>query len=97
MNFSSYFSLESTAGLIIDTKYPSPVITVPATAIAYEKENAVVYVKIDNTTYQQRLVNILKINGDRAIIESGLNEGEEIAVNQIFSLKALARFEQYAD
>lgn len=83
--------------LIIDTKYPSPVITVPATAIAYEKENAVVYVKIDNTTYQQRLVNILKINGDRAIIESGLNEGEEIAVNQIFSLKALARFEQYAD
>ncbi len=83
--------------LEIETQYPNKIITIPTSAIAYEKENAVVYVKKSEDSFEQRLINILKINGDRAIINSGLTEGEEVAVNQIFSLKALARFEQYAD
>jgi len=34
---------------------------------------------------------------ESAIIDSGLSPGEEVAVSQVFSLKALGKFEEFAE
>ena len=53
--------------------------------------------RISEKKFEQRSVVIDKIYDQSAIISKGLTEGEEIAVNQIFSLKALLRYEDYAE
>lgn len=76
---------------------PEPVISIPLNAIAYDADNSVVFVKVDKNRFEQRPVIIKKIYEQSAIISAGLYEEEEIAVNQIFSLKALLRYKDYAE
>jgi cobalt-zinc-cadmium efflux system membrane fusion protein len=56
-----------------------------------------VFVQIAPREYQKRVVEVERMTADRAVIGSGLKPGEKIAVTQVFSLKALERFEQFAD
>ncbi|MFZ1289625.1 MAG: efflux RND transporter periplasmic adaptor subunit [Melioribacteraceae bacterium] len=74
-----------------------PIILIPLSAIAYDGDQSFVFVKASENKYEQRPLIIKKIYEDTAVISAGLYENEEIAVNQIFSLKALLRFEDYAD
>ncbi len=76
---------------------PEPVISIPLSAIAYDADKSVVFVKATKNKFEQRPVIIKKIYEQSAIISAGLYEDEEIAINQIFSLKALLRFEDYAE
>ena len=75
---------------------PAAVIAVPLSAVQYEGENARVFVKRDDLTYESRSVTIERTLGDRVILSSGLEAEDEVAVTQVFSLKALGKFEQYA-
>lgn len=74
-----------------------PMIKVPASAISYEGNLPTVFVKISEYKFEKRFVDIYKNVDKYAIINSGLKEGETIATTQIFSLKALGRFEQFAE
>jgi cobalt-zinc-cadmium efflux system membrane fusion protein len=72
-------------------------ISIPLNAVQYEGSDATVFVQISPLTYEKRPILINRLTENRAIIESGLIEGERIATTQVFSLKALERFEKYAD
>ncbi len=76
---------------------PQPEISIPLSAIAYDGDNSIVFVKISDSKFEQRTISISKIYNQTAIVSSGLSENEEIAIDQIFSLKALVRFEDYAE
>ncbi|MDF9799177.1 Cu(I)/Ag(I) efflux system membrane fusion protein [Catalinimonas alkaloidigena] len=69
-------------------------IVVPKTAVMWTGKRSVVYVK--NTTasgvsFMMRDVTLGPGLGDSFIVESGLEEGEEIAVNGTFSIDAAAQ------
>lgn len=71
--------------------------TIPLSAIQFEEQEAAVFVQLAPRQYEKRVVQVERMTNDRAVIGSGLKPGEKIAVTQVFSLKALERFEQFAD
>ena len=71
--------------------------TIPLSAVQFEQQDAAVFVRQSESQYVKRVVEIIRMTDDRAVIGSGLQPGEEIAITQVFSLKALERFEQFAD
>ncbi len=74
-----------------------PVIAIPLNAVEFEKESPFVFVQHSPVQFEKRPVLIQRIVGTKVIVASGLAEGEAIAVNQIFTLKALSRFEEFAE
>jgi len=76
---------------------PDEVISVPMSAVQYEGQNATVFVKKSALQYEIRQIAIERILQESAILSSGLEEGEEVAVSQVFSLKALGKFEEFAE
>ncbi|SMO47469.1 efflux RND transporter periplasmic adaptor subunit [Fodinibius sediminis] len=72
-------------------------ISIPMTAIQFDESDATVFVERSPLEYEKRPVGIKRATAEYAIIESGLQPGDKIAVTQVFSLKALERFEQFAD
>lgn len=83
--------------LQIQVRSPAPVLMVPLAAVEYEGEQAMVFVRKDSLTFEKRALAISRITDSQVIVASGLDEGEEVAISQIFSLKALGRYEQYAE
>lgn len=71
--------------------------TIPLSAIQFEEQDAAVFVQRSPLEYVKRIVQVERMTGDRAVIGSGLQPGDKIATTQVFSLKALERFEQFAD
>jgi len=76
---------------------PDEVFSVPMSAVQYEGQNATVFVKVGDLRYEIRQIAISRIMEDTAIVSNGLAEGEEVAVSQVFSLKALGKFEEFAE
>lgn len=72
-------------------------ISIPITAVQYEQSDATVFVHLSELEYEKRTVNIARITDEHAILNGGLEPGEKVAITQVFSLKALERFEQFAD
>jgi cobalt-zinc-cadmium efflux system membrane fusion protein len=70
---------------------------IPLSAVQFEEQEAAVFVRRAPLQYEKRVVQIERMTQDRAVISRGLQPGEEIAITQVFSLKALERFEQFAD
>jgi cobalt-zinc-cadmium efflux system membrane fusion protein len=74
-----------------------PVIFVPISAIEYEEELPAVFVRLSVTKFEKRFIRLQKITNQAAIVESGLKGDEEIAISQVFSLKALSKFEEFGE
>jgi cobalt-zinc-cadmium efflux system membrane fusion protein len=74
-----------------------PIIGIPLSAIQYEGEKATVFVRREPTTWEKRYIDIERITPNSAIVSSGLANGDEIAISQVFSLKALGKYEEFAD
>ncbi len=83
--------------MTIFSRTKEKVIAIPLKAIEFEKDSPYVFVKKRWNAYEKRPITIRRTVGTMAIIQSGLNEGEEVAINQIFTLKALSRFEEFAE
>lgn len=81
----------------ITTTTKDRVIAIPASAISYDEKIPVVFVKHTTNKYEKRRIRIFKNLGSVVLINDGLKENEEIAITQIFSLKALSRFEQFSE
>jgi cobalt-zinc-cadmium efflux system membrane fusion protein len=71
--------------------------TIPLSAIQFEEQDAAVFVQQAPRQYVKRVVQVERMTENRAVIGAGLEPGEKIAITQVFSLKALERFEQFAD
>lgn len=83
--------------LEITTASPVEVIAIPMDAITYDDDEPVAFVKLADNKFEKRILQVNDNQGDFAIVQSGVKENEEVAVSQVFSLKALARYEQFAD
>lgn len=80
----------------VEAKLPnrSNAIVVPKTAVMWTGERSVVYVKSQSdkgVNFMLRDVNLGPALGESYVIESGLQGGEEIAVNGTFSIDAAAQ------
>lgn len=83
--------------LDVATAARAPAVLVPLAAIAYEGDDAVVFVRRDAQTFERRTLTLGRIGERDAVVVDGLRPGEEVAVSQVFSLKALGRYAQYAE
>lgn len=72
-------------------------LTIPLSAIQFEEQEAAVFVQKAPRQYVKRVVQVNRMTDNSAVISSGLEPGDKIAITQVFSLKALERFEQFAE
>ena len=83
--------------LEISTNSLGEVFAVPLKAVTYDGNKAVVFVKKDDSTYEKRYIEVAEIRDQFAIASKGIHTDEELAVSQVFSLKALSRYELIAE
>ncbi|MBA4407839.1 MAG: hypothetical protein C0397_00265 [Odoribacter sp.] len=83
--------------LSIVTSSPVEVITVPIEALTYEGNDPIVFVQQSETTFEKRKVDVQEFRNKTAVVKSGLEKNEKLAVTQVFSLKALSRFDKIAE
>ena len=74
-----------------------PMLSVPLSAIQFEGNKPLVYVRLDPTTFEKREITISRLNEDHALVTDGIRDGEDVAITEVFSLKALSRFDQYGE
>jgi cobalt-zinc-cadmium efflux system membrane fusion protein len=73
------------------------VFAIPLKAITYDGNQAIVFVRKGPAIYEKRSVEITEVRDQFAIVRNGIAEDEEVAVSQVFSLKALSRYELIAE
>lgn len=83
--------------LRIATGEKRPLITLPLSALTYDGNAASVFVRLDDRTFEPRPIQVERVSEDHAVVRAGLKAGEVVAISQVFSLKALARYEKYAE
>ncbi len=77
----------------INTNSQGEVFSVPVKAITYDGNQAIVFVEKSSGVFEKRAVEINAIQDQYALLKNGMAEGEKVAVSQVFSLKALSRYE----
>lgn len=83
--------------LEIETSTPVESIAIPVEALTYDGDQSVIFVKKSETQFEKREIKIREIRNQLVFVESGLFENEEIAISNVFSLKALSRFDIIAE
>ena len=83
--------------LSILTSAPVEVITIPMEALTYEGNDPIVFVQHSETEFEKRKVEVPEFRDKYAVVKKGLEKNEKIAVTQVFSLKALSRFDKIAE
>ena len=83
--------------LSISTSSQAEVITIPVEALTYEGNDPIVFVQISESTFEKRRVVVPEFHDKYAVVQKGLEKNERLAVTQIFSLKALSRFDKIAE
>lgn len=83
--------------LQIFTNSLEEVVAIPIEAITYDGKTPIVFVKLSEGEYEKRPLEVSDIRDKYAFVSSGLKKNEQIAISQVFSLKALARYEQFSE
>lgn len=83
--------------LSILTSSQKEVLTVPMDALTYEGNDPIVFVQKNESVFEKRKLDVQEFRDKYAVVRSGLDKNERIAVNQIFSLKALSRFDKISE
>ena len=81
----------------LKSEVPEHVLAVPSSAISWLGDDAVVYVAASDNRVEVRTVEILSSDENFSFIEKGLIAGENVATNEIFTLKSLVRFNEFAE
>ena len=81
----------------VEVSTSMPVIYIPLKAIQYEGDKAAVFVKIDEKKYENRIIHTDRLAGEYAIVKDGLEEGNEVVITQVFALKALSKYGEFAE
>ena len=83
--------------LQIEQTSTQPELVIPLSSIQYEDTRTAVFVKQNENTFEKRFIEVGRIDQDIVIVRTGLQEGEEVAISQVFNLKAMSRFEQFGE
>ena len=83
--------------LAIQTSSQTEVLTVPMEALTYEGNDPIVFVQKNESVFEKRKIEVQEFRDKYAVVRKGLEKTEQIAVSQIFSLKALSRFDKIAE
>jgi cobalt-zinc-cadmium efflux system membrane fusion protein len=83
--------------LSIKTTSNTEVITIPMEALTYEGNDPIVFVQLNESTFEKRKIEVQDIRSKYAVVKSGLEKNEKLASTQVFSLKALSRFDKIAE
>jgi cobalt-zinc-cadmium efflux system membrane fusion protein len=83
--------------LSIKTSSLKEVITIPIEALTYEGNDPIVFIKVNESTYEKRKIQVLEFRDKYVVVSEGLEKNEQLVVSQIFSLKALSRFDKIAE
>ncbi len=81
----------------IVTSSQKEIIAIPVEALAYDGNQAIVFVQKRPGVYEKRSISVAEIRDQYVFVNSGINDGEKIAVSNVFSLKALSRFDIIAE
>lgn len=76
---------------------PADVIMIPMDAVTYDGNKPIVFVQHAENKYEKRFLVITELRDQYALVQEGLQTDENIAISQVFTLKALSRYEQFAD
>ena len=79
--------------MTILTSAEQEIIGIPFEALTYDGNDAVVFVKKGEGLYEKRIIIVADIGEGSVFVREGLSPGEEVAVSQVFSLKAISRFD----
>ncbi len=79
--------------LSVVTSSQKEIIAIPVEALTYDGNQAVVFVKKGNGIYEKRAIEVSEIRDQFVFVNSGIENGQEVAVSNVFSLKALSRFD----
>ncbi len=96
-NKDELFKPGETNRIEIETRTESEVISIPIEAITYDGDLPIVFVRVSENDFERRAIKIGEMRNGRATIKDGLLPGEMVAVSQIFSLKALMRFDLFSE
>ena len=83
--------------LDIATSSQKEIIAIPVQALTYDGNNPVVFVKREKGVFEKRFIDVSEIRDQNVFVNSGLSKGEEVAISNVFSLKALSRFDIIAE
>ncbi|MEP0548888.1 MAG: efflux RND transporter periplasmic adaptor subunit [Rhodothermales bacterium] len=83
--------------LDIATAATASAVLVPMAAVVYEGDAATVFVRRDDRTFERRAFTLGRVGESFVVATGGIEAGEEVAVSQVFSLKALGRYAQYGE
>jgi cobalt-zinc-cadmium efflux system membrane fusion protein len=83
--------------LDISTSTAGQVIAIPLEALTYDGNDAIVFVQKNESTYEKRVVQVSGFRDKYALAKTGLAPGERLAISQIFSLKALSRYDRISE
>lgn len=73
------------------------VVSIPVEALTYDGNDPIVFVQVNESTFEKRKVDVQEFREKYAIVRNGLQKNERLASSQIFSLKALSRFDKIAN
>jgi len=79
--------------LTILTSAQREIILIPYEALSYDGNDAVVFIKRGDGIFEKRIISVADIGEGSVFVSEGLLPGEEVAVSQVFSLKAISRFD----
>ncbi len=79
--------------LSIVTSSQKEIIAIPVEALTYDGNQAIVFIKKGNGIYEKRPIEVSEIRDQYVFASNGLENGEEVAVTNVFSLKAISRFD----
>ncbi|MDF1548618.1 MAG: efflux RND transporter periplasmic adaptor subunit [Bacteroidales bacterium] len=81
-------------GILESKMEKSNELLIPKSSILWTGKRAVVYVKVPakkTILFQYRVIDLGPLAGDFYVVNSGLSEGEEIAINGVFKIDAAAQ------
>ena len=90
MLFRSFVRANIKANLSVKDKS----LVIPKTSVLWTGKRSVVYVKVPEAefpSFEMREITLGSSLGDYYLVESGLNEGEEIVTNGVFAIDAAAQ------
>jgi len=79
--------------LSIVTSSKREIMAIPVKTLTYDGNDPVVFVKKGNGIYEKRFIQVSEIRDEFVFVNGGLSKGEEVATTNVFSLKALSRFD----
>ncbi|MFO7879675.1 MAG: efflux RND transporter periplasmic adaptor subunit [Bacteroidota bacterium] len=81
----------------LSSDMPNGLIAVPSDAITYLGNKEVIFVRAGDNQFQVREIEVSHADSDNSFVRQGLDIGEKVAVSEVFTLKSMLRFNQFAE